>query len=177
MTRKATSGALNAGSLGQRLREVRESLGSSQAEMANAAGVPRDSYSKYERDITSPGPEALVRLSRAGGVRSEWLVTGEGPKTDDETWPRVQSPAAPYVADGHLGESVDAFFARGALRSLMELLESAGAHKLTAADKARVIDNAWRLYRAMRTEDREAGWPKIQSAVLEIYLRGKQPKK
>jgi len=42
------------------------------------AGVPPDTYKKYEGDRRKPGGDALVKLARAADVATDWLSTGEG---------------------------------------------------------------------------------------------------
>lgn len=95
--------------IGGRLRELRAQKGLSQEEMAKAAGLPLETYKKYEGDKRMPGSEALVKLARAGNASAEWLATGEGPmdigeqlkahsaKLAAELKQRAEQPTAGYV--------------------------------------------------------------------------------
>lgn len=67
----------NYGSIGERLKAVRARLGKSQEEMAAAAGIPIDTYRKYENDSRTPGGDALGGLGIMG-VDLTWLLTGHG---------------------------------------------------------------------------------------------------
>ncbi len=69
---------VKAASTGERLKGLRAQLGLSQEDMARRAGMPVDSYKKYEMDKRAPGEEALGALARAAGVSVDWLSTGEG---------------------------------------------------------------------------------------------------
>ena len=65
-------------SIGGRLAEVRAQLGLSQGQMAGKAGVPLETYKKYETDKRTPGADVLPGLARAAQVSIDWLSTGEG---------------------------------------------------------------------------------------------------
>ena len=49
-------------SIGQRIRERREELGLSQAELARRLGVSQSTVGNYEAGISSPNGENLLRL-------------------------------------------------------------------------------------------------------------------
>lgn len=59
--------------LGSRLREARQDVGLSQAQLAAAVDVPQQSISKWERG-QDPSTKALVRLADALGVSIDWLA-------------------------------------------------------------------------------------------------------
>jgi len=71
---------MKARSIGERLAGQRAVLGLSQAELARAAGIPLETYKKYEGDKIAPGAEALSALARAAHVSADWLSTGRGLK-------------------------------------------------------------------------------------------------
>jgi len=71
---------MKAASVGARLKERRAQLGLSQEDMARRAGIPLDSYKKYEGGTRAPGEEALGGLSRAAETSADWLLTGRGLK-------------------------------------------------------------------------------------------------
>lgn len=63
--------------LGERLREVRNSLGISASKMAAIWGLERKTWERYEHGDGAPKANVLVDLV-AMGVDSTWLLTGEG---------------------------------------------------------------------------------------------------
>lgn len=69
--------------LGRRLRAARRHLGRSQSDVADTAGIARESLGRYERGEVTPSAEILTEIARAlPGISVEWLVMGsEG--TDD----------------------------------------------------------------------------------------------
>lgn len=71
---------MKARTIGQRLAAQRAELGLSQAELAHAAGIPLETYKKYEGDKIAPGAEAFAALARAARVSVHWLATEEGVK-------------------------------------------------------------------------------------------------
>lgn len=67
---------MNIDSLGNRLREARKALGSSQDEMATACGVSREMWGKYERGAAMPGSEVLAKVA-AAGADVLYILTGK----------------------------------------------------------------------------------------------------
>lgn len=65
----------NALELGQRIREERERLGWSQQAAANAAGVRREMWAKYEAG-SEPGAKALSGMAKSG-MDVVYLLTGQ----------------------------------------------------------------------------------------------------
>ncbi|WP_151709690.1 helix-turn-helix domain-containing protein [Acinetobacter brisouii] len=68
--------------LGERIREKRESLGLSQQELGNIFNpiVKRASISRWESDTSNPEIEKLPILARKFKTTIDWLVTGESRK-------------------------------------------------------------------------------------------------
>jgi len=60
--------------VGERIRRIRGQQ--TQQEFAEGIGVLQGTLSKYERG-TTPDPEVLRRIARAGGTSVEWLLTGQ----------------------------------------------------------------------------------------------------
>jgi len=81
--------------VGSRLRAARTGLSLSQEDMARKAGIPIDTYKKYETDARTPGGKHLARLS-AAGIDIAQLLTGAGPMMQSE--PRAEQPPAGYQA-------------------------------------------------------------------------------
>ena len=71
--------------LSDRLRRVRESVGMSQDELGEAAGVGRATIARIESGRGNPRRATLIAISFATGVSLNWLENGEtpnGPETD-----------------------------------------------------------------------------------------------
>lgn len=68
--------------LGDRLRLVRESVGMSQEELGEAAGVGRATIARIESGKGTPRRATLIAISFATGVSLEWLENGETPAPD-----------------------------------------------------------------------------------------------
>ncbi len=62
---------------GERLREVRNSLGISASKMASIWGLERKTWERYEHGEGAPKANVLIDLV-AMGVNSVWLLTGQG---------------------------------------------------------------------------------------------------
>lgn len=89
--------------LGERLQVVRRAFDFSQATLAEATGVPQQSISSWERDITEPSGPGMLMLTRVLGVTATALRTGMGFVVPDVPPPRegwaVRAPGAEgYVA-------------------------------------------------------------------------------
>lgn len=54
-----------------RIREIRESIGWNQRELAEAAHVCQTTISELEREVRKPWPAVIKKLSRALKVKSE----------------------------------------------------------------------------------------------------------
>jgi phage repressor protein C with HTH and peptisase S24 domain/DNA-binding XRE family transcriptional regulator len=88
--------ARNAGrTVGERLREQRVRKGLSQEQMAEAAGIPIETYKKYERNKRMPGGDALGALARMGLSVAELLL---GDRADSPGQAATaEQPRAGYV--------------------------------------------------------------------------------
>lgn len=60
--------------IGERLKMARKMCGLSQQDVADRVGVSRMSISKYERGKMTPSSDVLVKLSRALGIKVEYLL-------------------------------------------------------------------------------------------------------
>ncbi|GAB1388968.1 helix-turn-helix transcriptional regulator [Rubrivivax sp.] len=60
---------------GQRLREVRKARGQKQEQMADAVGVSREQWGRYERGLAVPGADVLARAAQAG-IDIRYVITG-----------------------------------------------------------------------------------------------------
>jgi len=81
-------------SLAPRLKRERARLGKSQEEMARAAGIPLDTYKKYEGGSRTPGGDALAGLDRAG---VDVLLVLTGRELMKGELPKVEQPPAAYT--------------------------------------------------------------------------------
>lgn len=65
--------------MGDRIRQAREMLKLTQAELGAVAGISGTAVSQWESGETkSVKPEHLFKIARRLGKSAEWLVTGEG---------------------------------------------------------------------------------------------------
>lgn len=65
--------------LSDRVRRVRESVGMSQDELGEAAGVGRATIARIESGKGNPRRATLIAIAFATGVSLEWLENGETP--------------------------------------------------------------------------------------------------
>ena len=69
-------------SLGERLIELRGDR--SQSEWARQLGLGQQSISQWEADAGHPHINSIVIITEHEEVNLNWLVNGNGPKTNDE---------------------------------------------------------------------------------------------
>lgn len=81
--------------LGQRIHEMRISLGWNQVELAKRLGVAKQTVSNWENDNIQPSIEMLVRLSRLFNVSTDYLLG-----MDDI--PRISMEGLPTALVAHL---------------------------------------------------------------------------
>jgi len=72
------------GTMGERLRQVRESTRLKQDKFASEIGVHINTLSRWERDLGSPSGKALECIRQKFAINIEWLLSGEG---DMKSWP------------------------------------------------------------------------------------------
>lgn len=60
--------------LGQRINEMRTSLGWNQVELAKRLGVAKQTVSNWENENIQPSIEMLIRLSKLLGVTTDYLL-------------------------------------------------------------------------------------------------------
>lgn len=68
---------------GNRLKIAITKAGKTQAELADATGLAKDTLSRYERGSIAPGAEAVLRLANACRVNPLWLLSGQSGSTGD----------------------------------------------------------------------------------------------
>lgn len=76
------TGPIPVWTISDRLRKAREHAGLSQAELADAIGVSRNSISNYESGHTTPRVIVLNAWALTTGVPRSWLERGETPASD-----------------------------------------------------------------------------------------------
>lgn len=62
-----------------RIKELRKSLGLTQAEFAKKIGLGFSALSKIEVGTNTPTPQTIQLICQQFGVRRDWLVEGTGP--------------------------------------------------------------------------------------------------
>ena len=90
-------------SIAERLRAARESLGLSQKELAERAGIPVPSLKAYEAGKSIPGGEAILSLSRVG-ISADWLLSGQSPPAGGELVTIPLYPIQASAGGGSYGE-------------------------------------------------------------------------
>lgn len=63
--------------IGNRMRDARRSTGATQAELAEALDISRQTVWDWENDKRAPSKIAVVAWAMVTGVGSDWLLTGE----------------------------------------------------------------------------------------------------
>ncbi len=138
-----------------RLRAARTKLGLSQKQMAESAGIPHDSYVKYERDGALPGSDALAGFGLMG-IDLTWLLTGRG----GDALALARTHSARLAQELHSKyEATEAF----ALIPLYDVRAAAG-HGALAEDRPaaehRAFSRAWL--------SREVGVPSSRLKVITV---------
>ncbi len=78
MSRKADRPAAGYAVFGERLKKVRRLLGMEFIDMANAAGMARDTLSRYERGVKFPNLKYLRYLNSRHNVSLDYIMSGRG---------------------------------------------------------------------------------------------------
>ena len=68
--------------IGKRLKEARENLGRTQAEIAVSFGISDEHYRKYESGATGLSADKLLILYKEYGIDPTYLITGACLKND-----------------------------------------------------------------------------------------------
>lgn len=69
--------------LGDRLKALREGAGKSQEQVAQAIEVNSGTYSRWERNVSMPHAQEIVKLSRYFGCTTDYLLLG-GPSAPQQ---------------------------------------------------------------------------------------------
>lgn len=64
--------------ISRRLRELRETLGYTQATMAQIAGLNRTTWNNYENGVRRISLDEALKVCSATGVTLDWIYRGEG---------------------------------------------------------------------------------------------------
>jgi len=65
--------------IGNRITQIRNMKGLSQAKFANSIGISRPSLSAIENGLTKPSMPILYTIEYKYGFRNEWILTGDEP--------------------------------------------------------------------------------------------------
>ena len=120
--------------MNERMKQVREALGLSQAVFGEGANVGLGTIKNIDYNKTEPNPLYFDLLCKAYNVNSEWLETGQGEMFRDLS--REEKIAA-FVGEA-LADETDSF--KRDLISLLASLDEAGWQ--TLRDAAKVIVDA-----------------------------------
>ena len=97
--------------MGQKIKERRNALRMTQAQLADLLGVSPRNISRYETDMTVPPRKGLQTLARVLGVSAVYL---SDPEIEDENYGKAEEPYVDAVGDQ--------YGAKGA-RDMMSLLQ------------------------------------------------------
>ena len=86
--------------LGQRISELRASLGWSQVELAKRLGVAKQTVSNWENENIQPSIEMLVRLARVFNVTTDYLL-------GLEQIPRLNVDGLPSNVIAHISQLIE----------------------------------------------------------------------
>ena len=71
----------------KRIRELREQMGISQAELAKRVNVVRSAICQYEKDAREPSYDVLKRLANVFGVSVDYLLGRDERPLPDNLFP------------------------------------------------------------------------------------------
>ncbi|WP_051256139.1 helix-turn-helix domain-containing protein [Corynebacterium freiburgense] len=81
-TAQNLQGFIPAWTVGDRVRKIREHLGLSQYDLAEAIEYSRGTIANIEQGVREPRRGMLIAIAFATGVDLHWLETGETPSGD-----------------------------------------------------------------------------------------------
>ncbi|HEX5393809.1 MAG TPA: helix-turn-helix transcriptional regulator [Rhodocyclaceae bacterium] len=124
--------------LADRLKALRQALSKTQAEIADACGIPLPTWKKYEMGAREPGSSALAAMS-VTGVDLHWLLTGTGAMLRSEglTY-SLAKPSLMLKARESGASSVDADLLAAAIAGV-DNMERVGRSQLDASQKTAMV--------------------------------------
>ena len=81
--------------MGQKIKERRNALGMTQAQLADLLGVTPRNISRYETDMTVPPRKGLQTVAKVLGVSTEYL---SNPEIEDVNYGKAEEPYIEAVA-------------------------------------------------------------------------------
>ena len=81
-------------SIGSRIKKVRECEGQTQKEFADSIKIGQSTLAMFENGQREPKDIHIEQISSKYGVRSDWLLTGEG-----EMYELIEDETAAIVSD------------------------------------------------------------------------------
>ncbi len=73
----------------ERVKVLRKKLGLNQTELAEQLGISQTAYSKYERGLSEPTLETLLKLTEIGQVTLDWFLRGKEDSITKEDYPSM----------------------------------------------------------------------------------------
>jgi transcriptional regulator with XRE-family HTH domain len=101
-------------SIGERIREVRESLGLSQEALGDVIGMSHGQVSKFELDRFQPSQGFLNAMMIRFGTNPDWILTGQGDiyiTAKDYIDKGIELFGAQKMSEGFLSALQDSHFA------------------------------------------------------------------
>lgn len=76
--------------IGQRIKELRELKGLTQAELGEKLFVSDKTVSKWEKDKSEPDSASLVKIAECFNVTLDYLLTGNDPEVENESISKIE---------------------------------------------------------------------------------------
>lgn len=95
---------------GERLRQRREELGLSQADLGARLKLEGNAIYRYEKGQSDPASELLGRIAKELGVSSDWLlglVDAKGDRLTEEALSADERKLVTAIRNGHVVEAME----------------------------------------------------------------------
>jgi len=153
--------------IAERIRQLREERGLSQAELAHKMGVSRMTINNYEMDKRSPDIAFVLKLADFFFVTVEYLIgKSEFKHQDDKEYTSEKVARFMEVAANLPQQPMQSY-----LVEVSRLLEQAGAHK-TGEEILFILNNAVALAQGVQSGYNEAEFVLTSSGMMELEGKG-----
>ena len=107
---------------GEKTTYARKQKKMRQGDLGKAVGTSADIIGKYERDEIKPSIDTAAKVAEVLGVTLDYLVNdGQYQNIDQEAWAHLKLiKKLPQDERSHLFATMDAFFAKHKLQSLLK---------------------------------------------------------
>ena len=134
----------------------------SRAEALRAYGIPKTTYDKWIKGISSPSVETLAGIAELAGVTLDWLVLGEG-NVPEQKRERIS-------AHDQLYTSLD----RRLMGEITEDLLMLTQRSRNPMDNKELMESTLDIYDALVDVDGRATRQKIKNTMLKLIMRQRE---